>query len=104
MIRATVFYPAGPGCHFDFDDYLQRHVPFARRLLRDAGLRRLEVDRGVSCEEAGTPPRYVCLAHLYFDSADDYARAMALHGDALGADVPRYTNIEPFIQVSDIVP
>jgi uncharacterized protein (TIGR02118 family) len=103
MIRASVLYANAPGGRFDFDYYLGKHVPFARGLLAPSGLLRLEVDRGVSREEAGTSPRYTCVAHLYFETADAYYAAMAEHGEALGDDVPNYTDLELEIQVSDIV-
>ena len=103
MIRASFLYAATPGGRFDFDYYLERHVPFARRLLSDAGLVRMEIDRGVSGEEPGSLPRYVCAAHLYFESASAFYEAMAACGDALGADVPNYTDVEIETQVSEIV-
>lgn len=103
MIRAAVLYPALPGHTFDFDYYLQQHVPMARRLLEGTGLVRLEVDRGLSGEELGTPPRYACIAYLYFRSQEDYERAMGEHGEVLGRDVPNYTSVEPFVQVSEVI-
>lgn len=103
MIRAVVLYPAAPGHHFDFAYYLARHVPMARELLVPEGLVRLEVDRGASGEELGSPPRYVCMASMYFETLEDYERAMARHGESLGADVPNYTNVEPFVQVNEII-
>ena len=103
MIRASFLYPVAAGTRFDFDYYLERHVPFARRLLAGAGLVKLEIDRGVSGEERGSEPRCVCVAHLYFETVDDFYRAMDTVGDELGADVPNYTDIAIEVQVSDIV-
>jgi uncharacterized protein (TIGR02118 family) len=103
MIRASVLYANAPGGRFDFDYYLGTHLPFARGLLGSAGLVRIEVDRGVSGEDAGTTARYACVAHLYFETVDAYYAAMAEHGEALGEDVPNYTDLELEIQVSEIV-
>ena len=103
MIRASFLYPTTAGTRFDFDYYLERHVPMARRLLEGLGLVKLEVDRGVSGEEPGSAPRYVCVAHLYFETLDAFHRAMETAGDELGADVPNYTDVEIETQVSDIV-
>jgi uncharacterized protein (TIGR02118 family) len=103
VIRASFFYPATPGARFDFEYYLDRHVPLARRLLGDHGLVKLEIDRGVSGEELGSEPRWVCVAHLYFESVEDFYRALDAVGDELGADVPNYTDIAIETQVSDIV-
>jgi len=104
MIRASIAYRAATGTRFDFDYYLGTHVPFARRLLSENGLVRMEVDRGVSGEERGSSPPFACTAHLYFPSAEQFYTAMDAHGDALADDVPRYTDMELEIQVSEIVP
>jgi uncharacterized protein (TIGR02118 family) len=101
VIRASFLYPAGG--RFDFDYYLDRHVPLARRLLGGFGLVKLEIDRGLSSEERGSEPRCVCAAHLYFENVEDFYRAMDAVGDELGADVPNYTDIAIEVQVSDIV-
>lgn len=103
MIRASFLYVGRSGGRFDFGYYLKQHVPFSEHLLSASGLVRLEVDRGVSGEEAGSTPRYVCAAHLYFESAEAFYEAMALHGDELGNDVPNYTDLEIDTQVSEII-
>jgi uncharacterized protein (TIGR02118 family) len=103
MIRASFLYRASPTARFDFGHYLDRHVPFARRVLSEHGLVKLEVDRGISGEEAGSAPPYVCAAHLYFASAEAFYGAMAAVGDELGRDVPNYTDAEIETQVSEIV-
>lgn len=103
MIRASFLYVARPSGRFDFDYYLGRHVPLARRLLTPLGLVRMEIDRGVSGEEPRSTPRYACAAHLYFASADAFYEAMASRGDELGSDVPNYTDLEIETQVSEIL-
>jgi uncharacterized protein (TIGR02118 family) len=103
MIRASISYRTATGTRFDFEYYLGKHVPFTKGLLAQSGLVRMEVDRGVSGEERGTAPLYACTAHLYFPSADHFYGAMAAHGDALGEDMPNYTDMELDVQVSEIV-
>ena len=103
MIRATVFYPNVPGSRFDFDYYLRNHVPFARTLLGTSGLVRLEVDRGLSGEEEGSVPRFRCVSHLYFHTESAFHAAMAAHGEELDKDVAHYTDVELFVQVSEMV-
>ncbi len=106
MFVASVHYPRASGERehvFDFDYYLNEHVPLARRLLGPVGLVRLEVERGVSGEEPGTRPRWVCVARLLFPTAAAFYEAMACHGDELARDVPRYTDAELEIQVTEIL-
>jgi len=103
MVRATFSYLAATGSRFDFDYYLGTHVPLAKRLLGPSGMIRIEVDRGVSGEERGSLARAVCVAHLFFESAERFYEGMALHGDELALDVPRYTDHELETQVSEVV-
>jgi uncharacterized protein (TIGR02118 family) len=103
VIRASFSYVASPGGRFDFDYYLERHVPLARRLLEPLGLVKIEIDRGLSGEEPGSSPRYVCAAHLSFESVEAYYAAMSAAGDELGADVPNYTDVDMDTQVSEVV-
>ena len=100
MIRATFSYLSTPEAHFDFDYYVGRHVPLARRLLEPV---RVEVDRCVSAEERGSAPRALCVAHLHFETLEDYYRGLDAHGDELARDVPNYTNAELEILVSEIL-
>ena len=100
MIRATFSYLAAPSARFDFTYYVERHIPLARRLLEPT---RVEVDRCVSGEERGSAPRYICVAHLYFATLEDYYCGLESHGDELGRDVANYTDTELEILVSEIV-
>lgn len=101
MVRATFSYLSAPSAHFDFDYYVGRHVPLARRLLEPV---RIEVDRCISAEERGSAPRCLCVAHLYFTALEDYYRALETHGDELGRDVENYTDAELEILVSELLP
>lgn len=103
MIRASFLYRSAPEGRFDFDYYVGRHVPLARRLLAEHALLRLEVDRGVSAEERGSTPPYVCAAHLYFASVEHFYIAMDAVGDELGRDVPNYTDLVMDVLVSECV-
>jgi uncharacterized protein (TIGR02118 family) len=95
MIRVSVFYPNEEGGRFDHEYYNQRHLPLVKEKMRGLGLLRAESDRGMAGEEPESPPPYVCIAHLYFNSAHDFERAMAATGEELMADLPNYTNLTP---------
>ena len=58
----------------------------------------LEVDSGA----AGAPATYVAMGHLYFDTTDAFQAAFAPHAQAIMADIPNYTNIQPTIQISEV--
>lgn len=39
---------------------------------------------------------------MNFDSVEAFQAAFAPHADAIFADVPKYTDIQPVIQISDV--
>jgi uncharacterized protein (TIGR02118 family) len=50
----------------------------------------------------GSRPGFVAMGHLYFDSAEAFQTAFGPHAQAIMADVPNYTDIEPTIQISEV--
>ena len=94
MIKVSVFYPNGEGASFDHEYYKNNHVPLA---ASSWGLDGWQIEKGVEGP-------YVAAVHFEFPSVDSFRSAMA--SDATGAvmaDIPNYTNINPVIQVSEIV-
>lgn len=94
MIRMSVFYPAGENTTFDHHYFQATHVPLA---VSTWNLEGAEIDKGVDGP-------HVAGVHFVFESLDQMQAAMAAEGTAavLG-DVPNYTNVQPVIQVSEIV-
>lgn len=103
MIRVSVMYQMGEGKTFDATYYMQKHVPMARERLRGAGLVRAEIDKGVAGGAPGAPAPFIYVAHLYFNSLADFQGAMEAHGKEIMGDIPNYTNIQPQVQISEIV-
>ena len=103
MIRVSVLYPHGPDKKFDWDYYINKHMVTADQQLGPFGLVRSEVDRGVGSAEPGAPAPFVAIAHLYFNSMEDFQKAFSAHGAEAMADIPNFTDIQPQIQISDIV-
>lgn len=103
MIRISVLYPSGQGKKFDVDYYVNKHMKLVRERLGSFGLVRTEVDRGVAGGAPGAPAPYVAVGHVYFNSAADFQKGMGEHGKEIMADIPNYTNIQPQIQISEIV-
>ena len=103
MFRISVMYPSGKGKKFDLAYYNGKHMPLVESRLKAFRLVRWEVDKGLAGGAPGSNPPFVCSGHLYFNSLDDFQKGMAAHGAELFADVPNYTDIEPQVQVSEIV-
>ncbi len=103
MIRVSVMYPSGEGKRFDYDYYAKKHMTLVKQRLGSAGLVRLEVDRGVGGGAPGAPAPFACVGHLYFNTLEEYQKAIKPHGRELFADVPNFTNITPQVQISEII-
>jgi uncharacterized protein (TIGR02118 family) len=102
MIKVNAFYPNKPGCRFDMTYYTKKHIPMVRDRL-GAACTGIAVDQGVSGEASGSPAPFVAVVHLFFPSLQVFQDAFAEHGEVIMRDVPNYTNLEPVIQVSDVV-
>ena len=101
MIKVSVFYPNQPGKHFDIDYYCVKHIPMVQRLLGSA-LLKVAVEQGVSGTPPGTPPTYLAMGHLYFESVASFEKAFGPHFEQIRGDVPNYTNSPPVIQISEV--
>jgi uncharacterized protein (TIGR02118 family) len=102
MIKATVLYPAGEG-KFDMDYYLNSHIPFTENLLKPFGLVRVEVDKGIAGGGPGEAAPFVAMAHLVFNSIEDFQNATQTHDADLAGDVKNFTTLTPFFQISEIM-
>jgi len=98
MLRCTVLYPNQDGAKFDFDYYLKTHIPMANDILGGS----FEVSKGLPGPD-GKGPAFLCVATLKVASAADFAARNKENGHRLGADVPNYTNVEPIIQMEEIL-
>jgi len=103
MIRVSVMYPSGEGKKFDYDYYVNKHMALVKSRIGAAGLRRLEVDKGVAGGAPGAPAPYAAVCHFYFDAVSDFQNAMRPHGKELFADVPNFTDITPQVQIAEII-
>lgn len=101
MIKVSVFYPNGEGSTFDMAYYCKKHIPMVQKLL-GAALKGVAVEEGLGGMLPGSPPAYLALGHLIFESLDTFQTAWAPHAPQIVADVPNYTNIQPALQISAV--
>jgi uncharacterized protein (TIGR02118 family) len=101
MVKVSVMYPNHEGTRFDMAYYISRHIPMVRQLLGSA-LKRVSVEQGISGEEPGSPAPYVAMGHLLFDSVGAFRRSFGPHAQAMMNDIPKYTNSEPIVQISEV--
>ena len=101
MIKITVLYPNGEGNTFDMSYYCNTHIPLVQRLVGPA-LKGVSVDQGMAGGEPGSPPLYVAVCHLLFESVEVFQAAFGPHDEAIMGDIPNYTNIQPILQISEV--
>ena len=101
MIKVSVFYPNNEGSKFDIDYYCNRHMPMVQQKLGTA-CKGAAVEQGIAGPTPGSRPAFVAMGHIYFDSVETFQTAFGPHADAIMADIPNYTDIQPTLQISDV--
>ena len=101
MIKVSVFYPNNEGSKFDIDYYCNRHMPMVRQKLGTA-CKGAAVEQGIAGPSPGSRPAFIAMGHIYFDSVEAFQTAFGPHADAIMADIPNYTDIQPTLQISDV--
>lgn len=101
MIKLSVMYPRQEGKKFDLSYYLKDHFALVQRkwqgLMKDA-----YVTRGLAGGAPGAPPLYHIMAHIGFESMEDLEKAMQ-QGAELFADIPNFTDIQPVVQIGEVL-
>ena len=103
MIRVTVSYPNESGKKFDWDYYMSTHLALVREHLDSRGMTKMEIDKGISGPDPSAPPAFIAVAHLTFSTVDEVHEAFKAAARQIMGDIPNYTDIQPTIQISDIV-
>lgn len=101
MIKISVYYPNSAGVKFDMNYYVSNHLPMVQKKLGPA-LKGVAAEQGIAGGTPGTPALYVAVGHLMCDSVEAFQTAFAPHAEAIMADVPNYTNVQPTIQISEV--
>jgi uncharacterized protein (TIGR02118 family) len=101
MIKVSVFYPYEEGKKFDMKYYCNKHIPMVQQKL-GAALKGRAVEQGLGGGVPGSPPAYIAMGHLYFDSVEAFQTAFGPHAESIMGDVPNYTDIQPAIQISEV--
>ncbi len=104
MIKISIIYPNTPTYRFDMDYYIDNHMPLAIRYFSThPGYKGVSVERGLSGVFPETEARYIVMCHFLFNSAEDFMAAFTPHAAELQGDIINYTDIEPIIQISEVL-
>ncbi len=102
MIKVTILYPNSEGKTFDMDYYSEKHMPMVAELLGDS-LKLLAIDKGLSGRSPDEPIPYLAIGYLYFDQLSAYQNSFGPNAEKIVGDIPNYTNIQPVVQISQVV-
>ena len=101
MFCVSIAYQKKEGGTFDFDYYTKKHIPMVTGLL-GTNADKAEVRKGVASPD-GSAATFVCLANIWIKSVDELQATLAKHGSEIMGDIPNFTNIQPIIQVDEVV-
>lgn len=102
MIKVTILYANGDGKKFDMDYYSNKHMPMVAGLLGDS-LKMYEIDKGIAGRTPGEPIPYLAIGYFYFDKLSEFQHSFGPHAEKIRNDIANYTNIQPVIQISEVV-
>jgi uncharacterized protein (TIGR02118 family) len=101
MIQLNILYPKTENARFDWDYYLNTHMPMSIQ-LHGAALKGTTIAKGIEGIEAA-PVAYVAVTNMLFESVESFLGAFMPHAETLQGDMNNYTNIQPVIQFSEVV-
>lgn len=104
MIKISILYPNNKNAQFDLRYYIDKHMPMSIELLSThPGFKGVSVEHGLGGAVPGTDAAYIAMCHFLFDSAENFMAAFMPHAAVLQGDMPNYTDIEPVIQINEVL-
>ncbi|WP_222843494.1 EthD family reductase [Roseivirga misakiensis] len=102
MIKVTLLYENGDGKTFDMAYYEDKHMPLVAELMGD-NLKYYKIDKGIGGRTPDAPIPFLAIGYLYFDKLADYQEAIGPNAEKIIGDIPNFTNIQPTLQISQVV-
>ncbi|MEM8937854.1 MAG: EthD family reductase [Bacteroidota bacterium] len=100
--KISILYPYEEGKQFDMDYYSQKHMPMVASLFGDK-LKHYFIDSGLSGRTSNDPMTYIAVGGFYFEKLSDYREAFGPNAEKIRGDIHNYTNIQPIIQISQVI-
>ena len=82
----NVLYSNKEGAKFNFEYYLQKHIPLANGLLGHE----FKVSRGLSSAQGGQP-LFLCIARMDIGTVEEFVPVLIRHVGTLMNDIPNYS-------------
>lgn len=102
MIKVSVMYPNKEGARFDHQYYRDKHMPLVKARMGDY-CKYYTVDKGLGGVVPGSAPTYVGMCHIFCDSVEAFEKGFGPSAAEIMDDIPRYTDLTPVIQISEVV-
>lgn len=100
MIKFSVLYPYKEGSWFDAKYYCNTHIAPYRE---DPLVKGIIVESGNSSRDFRRPPRYLCIAHFFYETPEDlYASRTPERTAAQMQDNINFTNVTAETLVSSL--
>jgi len=101
-IKLTVLYPNGEGKTFNMEYYSNNHVSLVGKLLGEAVIG-ATVESGIGGGAPNSSAPFAAIGNLYFNSLESFENSFGPNAETIMADLPNFTNIEPIIQISEVM-
>ncbi len=101
MYYITAIYPYQDGAYFNFDYYKERHIPLLISCFGDNFID-IQVRQGLAGIERDSPD-FICIFSMRVHSFTRWQDQIKLHGDQIFNDTKNFTNLEPIIQIDQLV-
>lgn len=102
MIKVSVMYPNTPGARFNHEYYRDKHMPLVKARMGEK-CKYYTVDKGIAGATPDAAATYVAMCHLFCDSVESFQAGFGPHAKEIMADIPKYTDLSPVIQISEVV-
>lgn len=102
MVKVAILYPNSNDKMFDMDYYANKHMPMVASLFGEA-LRHYAIDKGIAGRTPEEPVPYLAVGYFYFDRLSDWENAFGPNAEKIMGDIPNYTDIQPLVQISEVV-
>jgi uncharacterized protein (TIGR02118 family) len=92
-------YPVTDGASFDYDYYVETHLPLVREHFEPHGMTRLEASRGIA-GGPDAPPAYFAIATMSFPDEKSMTAALSAAAPVL-EDIANFTTCVPNLLIGE---
>ncbi|KAK8218836.1 hypothetical protein HDK77DRAFT_434554 [Phyllosticta capitalensis] len=96
-----VVYPNVSDATFNYDHYLQVHMPLAEKVWRPHGLIGYRALKIVATAPKNDPPPYTVMCLLEFPDRKSWDDCIAVAAKDLVPDIPNFSNKEPVFLIGE---